>query len=207
MTAKEIFLELLKPDGKPERQLIQYEALQMVLGDPAGGYLHKGRMPGATITDLWGTVIEWPADAPGSMPLVTEENKVIKDITRWRDYVHAPDVVANSSDPEAWAKCREKARSRAGDERLVAGFMATGIFEQCHFLMPFQEVLTNLYDHPQEMHELIDYITEYRLAYVKHLIDNLQPDVIFSHDDWGTKDALFMKPDKPSTMPTHTLRL
>ena len=65
MTAKEIFLELLKPDGKPERQLIQYEALQMVLGDPAGGYLHKGRMPGATITDLWGTVIEWPADAPG----------------------------------------------------------------------------------------------------------------------------------------------
>ena len=29
MTAKEIFLELLKPDGKPERQLIQYEALQM----------------------------------------------------------------------------------------------------------------------------------------------------------------------------------
>ena len=195
MTAKEIFLELLKPDGKPERQLIQYEALQMVLGDPAGGYLHKGRMPGATITDLWGTVIEWPADAPGSMPLVTEENKVIKDITRWRDYVHAPDVVANSSDPEAWAKCREKARSRAGDERLVAGFMATGIFEQCHFLMPFHEVLTNLYDHPQEMHELIDYITEYRLAYVKHLIDNLQPDVIFSHDDWGTKDALFMKPD------------
>ena len=92
MTAKEIFLEFLKPDGKPERQLVQYEALQMALGDPIGGYLHKGRMPGATITDLWGTVIEWPADAPGSMPLVTEENKVIKDITRWRDYVHAPDV-------------------------------------------------------------------------------------------------------------------
>jgi len=61
--------------------------------------------------------------------------------------------------------------------------------------MPFQDVLTNLYDHPQEMHELIDYITEYRLAYVKHLIENLKPDVIFSHDDWGTKDALFMKPD------------
>ena len=195
MTAKEIFLELLKPDGRPERQLVQYEALQMVLGDPAGGYLHQGRMPGATITDLWGTVVEWPADAPGSMPIVTEENKVIKDITHWRDYVHAPDVVANSSDPEAWAMCREKARSRAGDERLVAGFMATGIFEQCHFLMPFQDVLTNLYDHPQEMHDLIDYITEFRLAYVKQLIENLRPDVIFSHDDWGTKDALFMKPD------------
>ena len=195
MTAKEIFLELLKPDGKPERQLVQYEALQMALGDPIGAYLHMGRMPGATITDRWGTVIEWPADAPGSMPLVTDENKVIKDITRWREYVHAPEFISHSSDPEAWAALRAKTRERAGDERLVAGFMATGIFEQCHFLMPFKDVLTNLYDHPKEMHELIDYITEFRLAYVKHLIENLKPDVIFSHDDWGTKDALFMKPD------------
>ena len=195
MTAKEIFLELLKPDGKPERQLVQYEALQMALGDPIGRYLHQGRMPGATITDRWGTVIDWPADAPGSMPIVTEENKVIKDITRWREYVHAPDFIPHSSDPGDWAAFREKARELAGNERLVAGFMGTGIFEQCHFLMPFQDVLTNLYDHPQEMHDLIDYITEYRLAYVKHLIENLKPDVIFSHDDWGTKDALFMKPD------------
>lgn len=195
MTAKEIFLELLKPDGKPERQLVQYEALQMALGDPIGGYLHMGRMPGVTITDRWGTVIEWPADAPGSMPLVTDENKVIKDITRWRDYVHAPEFISHSSDPETWAALRAKTRERAGDERLVAGFMATGIFEQCHFLMPFKDVLTNLYDHPKEMHELIDYITEFRLTYVKHLIKNLKPDVIFSHDDWGTKDALFMKPD------------
>ena len=195
MTAKEIFLELLKPDGKPERQLVQYEALQMALGDPIGRYLHQGRRPGATITDHWGTVIDWPADAPGSMPLVTDENKVIKDITRWREYVHAPDFIPHSSDPEDWAAFRAKVRELAGNERLVAGFMGTGIFEQCHFLMPFRDVLTNLYDHPQEMHELIDYITDYRLAYVKHLIENLKPDVIFSHDDWGTKDALFMKPD------------
>ena len=195
MTAKEIFLELLKPDGRPERQLVQYEALQMALGDPIGRYLHQGRMPGATITDRWGTVIDWPADAPGSMPIVTEDNKVIKDITRWREYVQAPDFIPHSSDPGDWATFREKARDLAGNERLVAGFMGTGIFEQCHFLMPFQDVLTNLYDHPDEMHELIEYITEYRLAYVKHLIENLKPDVIFSHDDWGTKDALFMKPD------------
>ena len=80
MTAKEIFLELLKEDGRPERQLIQYEALQMALGDPIGGYLHMGRRPGATITDLWGTVVDWPADAPGSMPIVTAENKVILPI-------------------------------------------------------------------------------------------------------------------------------
>ena len=195
MTAKEIFLELLKPDGRPGRQLIQYEALQMAPGDPIGRYLHRGRMPGATITDLWGTVIDWPADAPGSMPIVNDENKVIKDITHWKDYVHAPDILANCSNAAEWESFRAEVRNKAGDERLVAGFMGTGIFEQCHFLMPFEDVLTALYDHPAEMHELIEYITEYRLTYVKHLIENLRPDVLFSHDDWGTKDALFMKPD------------
>ena len=80
--------------------------------------------------------------------------------------------------------------------RLLAGFMGTGIFEQCHFLMGFEDTLTNLYEHSDEMHELIETITEYRLDYVRRLIDGLKPDVIFSHDDWGTKNALFMKPEK-----------
>jgi len=195
MTPKEIMLELLKPDGKPERQLIQYEALQMVVMHPIGGYIRPGFRPGATIKDLWGTVIEWPEDAPGSMPNVTQENKVIKDITHWRDYVHAPDIVANCSDDADWEPVVSRAREKAAGNKLIAGFIPTGIFEQCHNLMPFQEVLTNLYDHPDEMHELIAYINEYRMKYVKLLIEKLQPDAIFAHDDWGTKDALFMKPD------------
>ena len=33
-TPKEIFLELIKPDGQSERQLRQYEALHMCLDDP-----------------------------------------------------------------------------------------------------------------------------------------------------------------------------
>ena len=190
---KEIFLELLKPDGKPERQLKQYEALTMALWDPINGYLRGNRQRGCTSQDRWGTTIMWPADAPGAMPLITEENKVCPDITRWWDYVHAPDLEANCA--QGWEECRALAREKAGDDRLIAGFMGTGIFEQCHFLMGFEDTLTNLYEHPQEMHELIDYITDYRIRYVKMLIDNLHPDLIFSHDDWGTKDALFMKPE------------
>ena len=94
-----------------------------------------------------------------------------------------------------WEECRAAARAACGEDHLLAGFMGTGIFEQCHFLMGFEGTLTALYEHPDEMHELIEYITQYRLDYVRRLIDGLQPDVIFSHDDWGTKAALFMKPD------------
>ena len=192
-TAKEIFLELLKPDGKPERALKQYEALHMCLYDPINTYLRGNRARGTVSVDRWGTTISFPEDAPGAIPVHTDELTVCPDVTRWKETVHAPDLAANCA--TGWDECRRKAREKAGDDRLLAGFMGTGIFEQCHFLMGFENTLTALYEHPDEMHELIEYITEYRLAYVKLLIDNLQPDVVFSHDDWGTKDALFMHPD------------
>ena len=192
MTPKENFLELLKPNGQPDRQLCQYEALHMCLNDPINTYLRGNRKRGTVSKDRWGTTISFPADAPGPMPVTTDGLAVCPDITHWRETVHAPDIAACT---EGWEACRAAARAACGEEKLLAGFMGTGIFEQCHFLMGFEDTLTNLYEHPQEMHALIDYITTYRLLYVKLLIDNLQPDVIFSHDDWGTKDALFMKPE------------
>lgn len=192
-TAKEIFLEMLKPDAQPERQLKQYEALHMCLYDPINTYLRGNRKRGTVSVDRWGTTISFPEDAPGAMPLNHGDMAVCRDITRWRETVHAPDI--ESACTEGWEECRKKAREAAGDEQLVAGFMGTGIFEQCHFLMGFEDTLTNLYEHSDEMHELIETITEYRLDYVRRLIDGLKPDVIFTHDDWGTKNALFMKPD------------
>lgn len=193
MTPKELFLELLKPDGKPERQLVQYEALQMILPDPIMIYLSANRIPGTTSVDRWGTTIHFPEGAPGATPIITPENKVCPDITRWREFVHAPDIEANCG--QGWEQFAAMAKAQAGNERVTAAFMACGIFEQCHFLMGFEDALTNLYEHPQEMHELIDYITDYRIKYVGMLIDNLQPDAIFSHDDWGTKESLFMSPE------------
>ena len=192
-TPKEIFLELLRPDGQPERQLRQYEALSMCFTDPINAYLRGNRKRGSTSVDRWGTTINWPADAPGAMPVTENGMAVCPDVTRWREVVHAPDLGTNCA--EGWDACRAAARAACGEEHLLAGFMGTGIFEQCHFLMGFENALTSLYEHPREMHELIEYITEYRLDYVRRLIDGLQPDVIFSHDDWGTKDALFMRPE------------
>ena len=193
MTPKEIFLELLKPDGKPERQLKQYEALHLVLTDPINGYLRGNRVKGSVSKDRWGTTILFPEDAPGATPHITATDKVCPDVTHWRDYVHAPDLIANCG--EGWEACARQAREIAGDRKLVCGFMGTGIFEQTHFLMGFEDTLTGFYEHPDEMHELIEYITEYRLQYVKMLVENLRPDAIFSHDDWGAKEALFMKPE------------
>ncbi len=156
MTAKEIFLEMLKPDGKPDRLLDQYEALCLWLFDPVNGYLMNGRGPGTTRKDRWGVTISWPEDHPGQQPITTEDLKVLKDITKWKEVVHAPDVEANCQ--EGWEECIKAAREAAGPDRLLFAFSGTGLFEQCHFLIGFADTLTNLDDHPGEMQELIDYI-------------------------------------------------
>ena len=193
MNAKEMFLEMLKPDGKCERQLVQYEALNLWLFDPVNAYLRAGRQPGATSKDRWGVTITWPIDHPGQQPLTTDELKVIKDITHWKDYVTAPDVEINCQ--EGWQECEQQARAATGEDRLLCAFSGTGLFEQCHFLMGFTDTLTNLYEHPQEMHELIDYICDYKLKVMKLYCEKMHPDAIFFHDDWGAKTQLFMSPE------------
>jgi len=193
MKAKEIFQELLKPDGKPERQLVQYEAFAVQIPDPIFLYLREGSRPGVTIKDRWGVTILFPEGDPGPTPLITPENKVCPDITRWREFVHAPDIEADCQ--HGWEPFVGMGRAAAGEDKLLTAFWPTGLFEQCHFLMGFEDTLANFYEHPQEMHELIDYLTQFRLKYAEMLIDKLQPDAILSHDDWGAKEALFMSPD------------
>ena len=108
MTPKENFLELLKPNGQPDRQLCQYEALHMCLNDPINTYLRGNRKRGTVSKDRWGTTISFPADAPGPMPVTTDGLAVCPDITRWRETVHAPDIAACT---EGWEACRAAARA------------------------------------------------------------------------------------------------
>ena len=118
-TPKEIFLELLKPDGQPERQLRQYEALHMCLTDPCNTYLRGNRKRGTTSKDRWGTTILFPEDAPGPMPDTREGLAVCPDIMRWRETVHAPDL--ESACTEGWETCRAEARAACGSDHLLAG--------------------------------------------------------------------------------------
>ena len=111
MTPKENFLELLKPNGQPDRQLCQYEALHMCLNDPINTYLRGNRKRGTVSKDRWGTTISFPADAPGPMPVTTDGLAVCPDITHWRETVHAPDIAACT---EGWETCRAAARALWG---------------------------------------------------------------------------------------------
>jgi hypothetical protein len=193
-TPKQNLLELLKPNGKPDRLVNQYQPFTPIMVDPCGKFTRGNRVKGQTTKDQWGTEIAWPEGQFAAMPHVTADNKVLPDITRWRDYVKVPDIVGACSDPELWKPALEAADQVDKENNLVMAFMGTGIFEQCHYLMGFEDTLSNLLEEPEHMKELIAAISEFRFNYLKLLVDNLRPDVILSHDDWGSKHAMFMSP-------------
>jgi len=196
LTKKQNFLETIKKGGKPDRIVKQYEGLYFFRGDPVNTYIRGTRFAGMPpMKDRWGTTIIWPEGVIAAMPHVTEETKVIKDITCWRDFVKVPDLIANCSADELWEPCMKQLENVDRDEYLIMAFAPTGLFERLHFLMGFEDTLVNFMLEPEAMMDLCEAIGEYRYKGMKLLVDHIKPDVLLSHDDWGNKTNLFIPPD------------
>lgn len=190
LTKKQNLLETIR-GGNPDRFVNQYEYLGLVY-DPvilaALGNCPKGE----TAINGWGVTIKFPDHVPGPFPDTSEELRVIKDITKWRDYVKAPPVKFSD---EEWAPFVAEADAVDRNEQFVAPFAAPGIFEKVHYLMGMEEAMMAFYEEPECMHELIDFLTEYEISAAKEVIDHLHPDGLFHHDDWGTQRSSFLSPE------------
>ncbi len=186
LTKRQNLLETIK-GGKPDRFVNQYEFMELIMEVPAPALAS----PGKRVKSEWGITWEWPEGQIGGFPVHDEEHIVIKDITKWREYVKAPSVKYSE---EAWAAAVEHANSVDRNEKFVAPFVAPGIFEMTHHLMSMEEALMAFYEEPEAMHELIDYIVEYELAYAKEVIDHIHPDALFHHDDWGSQISTLISP-------------
>lgn len=190
LTKKANLLETIR-GGNPDRFVNQYEALSMLYGTP---YTASYPMPVAgssPIVNGWGVTISFPEGMPGPFPVHDQEHIVCKDITRWRDYVKAPNVKFSAKE---WAPFVAEAEKIDRNEFFATVFIAPGIFEQCHYLLEIQNCLIQFYEEPDYMHELVDYITEWELLYAEEICKYVKPDAIFHHDDWGTAAASFLSP-------------
>ena len=192
LTKKQNFLETLKPDGKPDRLVNDYEFVVPVMIDPLQRYTRGMRKKGCTTKDRWGTTYLWPETQMFAFP--SEDDLVCPDVTEWKNTVKVPDLIANCSAPELWEDAKAAAAKVNRDEQLVMSFMGTGIWEQAHNLMGISNLCMALYEEPEDTLELLEAIGEYRFQYTKLLVDNLHPDIIISHDDWGSKYSMFISP-------------
>jgi hypothetical protein len=183
-------LETIK-GGNPDRFVNQYEAVQFLF-HPYMIHANSASKGQTNIVNAWGVTNSFPEGVPGAFPVHTKDKIVIKDIENWRDYVHAPSLKFSDED---WAMF--KAQYDAVDTNLSykAAFIAPGLFEQSHHLSEISNALVYYLTNPDEMHDLIKYLTDWELELAEGICSNLHPDAIFHHDDWGGERSTFMSPD------------
>ena len=189
LTAKENMREVVR-GGNPDRLVNQYEALSLLIHPAmmASPLLKKGD---PDMVNAWGVTFSFPENVPGQFPVHTPDKIVIKDIENWRDYVKAPSL---DFPPHLWDICKGMYAGVDGSKAYKACFVAPGLFEQCHHLMSIEEALMAFYEYPDEMHELIEFLADWELELAKGICENLHPDVIFHHDDWGSEKSSFISP-------------
>ncbi len=196
LTPRENFYETIKKDGRPDRLVNQYEDMVFFPVTPTSFYVRGKRYPGMEPTrDKFGTIALWPKDQAAVMPHVTDETKVVKDIGSWQDYFDFPAIIENTSDPALWDEVRTGAEKAREDGKMAMALFPTGVFEQMHFLTGFTDLFVGMAMAEEKTLELALAIGEWRYEYAKLIIDNMKPDIMLSHDDWGTKNNLFMSPE------------
>lgn len=189
ISPRENYLRLLKNDN-PEYLCHISEMTNGMFFDPLiPAYMN--RVPGTISKDRWGVSWKWLEGQPAANPYITEETKVIKDIRQWDKYVDVPWPSQFNVD---WTETEKKAKEFDREKYILMACCFTGLFEQTHMLMGFEDALVNYLAEPEAMGELLDLLVEFKLAYLKEIIDHIQPDMIHIHDDWGNKKNLFLSP-------------
>ena len=185
MASREDFLRLMKNDspkwlgdpwdcflGSP----LTFDGVTMAQGGPQPGQMG--------VKNFWGVVFDYPEGQPASVPNVTEENCVVKDICEWEAYLQFPDI-----DSLPFPQVPDR-----GD-KLVMCPSFVGPFEFSHYVMPFEEALANYLLEPEAMESLISAYMDWKIKAVGRIIDEMHPDIIHSHDDWGDKQRMFLSPE------------
>lgn len=190
LTAKQNMIECMKAGGNPDRFVNQYEAIRLLphpfmLTSPQP---QKGQL---NVVNAWGITNSFPENTPGFFPVHTPDKIVVKDIENWKDYVKAPSL---DFPDELWDQCKAIYDAVDGSKAFKAAFVAPGLFEQSHHLCEMVNALYYYIDYEDEMHDLIKHLTEWELKLAEGICQNLHPDMIFHHDDWGSHDSTFLSP-------------
>ena len=187
LTKRQNLVETIR-GGNPDRYVNQFEFLSLLGGNPYSARTVCPAKGGGPVKNQWGVTTSFPAGVPAPFPVHDQAHIVIKDIEDWKLYVKAPNLLFPEEEWEPYVLAAEAVDRR---EYFAAPVIAPGIFEQCHYLMEIQNCMVSLVTNPDEMHELIDYITQWQLQYAEQLCKYLKPDAIFLHDDWGSQRAPF----------------
>ena len=192
LTAIENLKETMKRDGHPDRFVNQYEFLHVLLPDLY--YMgNRPRKPGAEGFDQYGVFWRFREGQMGPLPVHDAEHTAIQDICRWDEVLtHIP---VAPEDPGYWAMLNDLASKAVPGEQYVTALYTQGIFERLHSLMGMEDAMIAMYEEPEKVHEVIDFLVTAELDFAKNIMDHV-PSVraLLHHDDWGSNVNSFLSP-------------
>ena len=189
MTQREAVYAMMRGE-KPHVIINGWEPFQLVFDDLV---MHcNPPVVNGRYVDCWGVTMLQEEGQPGAMPSEDPALLPCTDITEWRSQVKVPDVMGWELD---WtgAFAQKKAAEDAG--KIGLSFLPMGVFEISHNILGFEEALVDYLAEPDDMHDLIETIFEYKKQCITRQIEAWQPEGFLLHDDWGSKANLLLDPD------------
>jgi len=144
------------------------------------------------VKDVFG-VTYVPVEDAANAKLPEPNNFILKDIRQWRDVIKAPDI--SGIDWEAMAK-RDMAFYKINrDETALSLAMHFGYFQYLMAFMGFNEGLCAIFEEPEEVRALSEYLCDFFVKVIESCIDYYQPDIFDVRDDIASWQSPFLSPE------------
>lgn len=150
--------------------------------------------PGADkFHDDWGVEYTSVPSANGSfIPSGTHTNDyLIKDVTKWRDYIDKPILYDGINWKE---KAAQDLKDFNRDETAIVCGSPMMPFQQLMAMLGFVDGLTLLYEEPEAILEIEDYMISYLEPHIRANIEAYNPDLFYILDDTATQRSPFISP-------------
>ena len=143
--------------------------------------------------NMWGVPYKIDDFGTGFMPAPGEF--ILKDVTKWKDIIKAP---YDYDYDWAAAAERDMAMQAWDKDTQVGGMFAAGgsFFLSLAGFMGFEGAMLAMYDEPEALHELLDYLCDYDVWVFENLLKNYKDiDVMGLADDNATEINPFISYD------------
>jgi hypothetical protein len=139
--------------------------------------------------DIWGVQFV-PTESMNGAPLPKPGEFILEDIRKWREVIKKPDT--SGWDWEALAANDLKAMNVNRDETAVSFGVGGGYFQTLCNFMGFTEGMIAMYEEPEEVKALIQYLADFYVMVEDKMIDYIKPDMVQLADDTATERAPFI---------------
>jgi len=167
LSVKENFMRLM--NGEMPEYIPIYNMMWSSGGVPA---LMGTRNPDGSGKTIWG--VDIVQDSAGILPPMSKTSDfILKDITKWRDVIKAPEL---NLDESAWLDMAKAVEARRNPELPFGSSSGGGPFQLLVGFMGFTEGLSACFEEPEEVKALLDYLCDFYYQIAKDAVYYYKPD-------------------------------